>query len=94
MLAPCFKAFASVVFVSMFFIVIVRIVNICQITVRNSIMTLLESDISIRTEFIQSDKSKFTLNQARLAFRKDSGSHPSATSLTVTHMRSVRLVKR
>jgi len=77
----------------MFFIVIERIVNICQITVRNSIiMTPLESDISIRTEFIQSDKSKFTLNQARLAFRKESDSHPSA-SLAVTHIRSVRLVK-
>jgi len=93
MFAPCFKAFASVVFVSMFFIVIVRIMNICQITVRDSVMTPLESDISIRTEFIQSDKSKFTLNQARLAFRNESGSHPSA-SLTVLHMRSVRLVKR
>jgi len=92
-LAPFFKAFTSVVFVSMFFIVIIRIVNICQITVRDSIiMTPLESDISIRTEFIQSDKSKFTLNQARLAFKKESGRHSSA-SLTVTHIRSARLVK-
>jgi len=78
----------------MFFIVITIfwIVNIRQITVCDSMMTPLESDISIRTEFIQSDKSKFTLNQARLAFRNESGSHLSA-SLTVTHIRSVRLVK-
>jgi len=69
----------------MFFIVIVRI-DIRQITVRDSIMTPLGP---ISTEFILSDKSKLTLNQARLAF---SGSHSSA-SLTVTHMRSVRLVK-
>jgi len=92
MLAPCFKAFASVVFVSMFCIATARI-DIRQITVRDSKMTPLASDISIRTEFIQSEKSKFTLNQARLAFRKESGSHSSA-SLTVTHMRSARLVKR
>jgi len=77
----------------MFFIAIVRIVNIRQIAVRDSIMTPLGSDISISTEFILSDKSKLTLNQARLAFRKDSGSHPSA-SLTGTHMRSARLVNR
>ena len=88
-LAPCFKAFASVVFVSLFFIVIVRIVNICQITVRDSMMTPLESDISISTEFILC-KSKLTLNQARLAFRKESGS----ASLTVTHMRLACLVDR
>ena len=89
--APCFKAFTSVVFVSMFFIVITIfwIVDIRQITVRNSMMTPLESDISINTEFILS-KSKLTLNQARLAFRKESGSRPSAP-LTV---RSARLVKR
>jgi len=42
----------------MFFIVITIfwIVNIRQITVCDSMMTPLESDISISTEFIQSDK--------------------------------------
>jgi len=56
-------------------------------------MMPLESDISIGTEFILREKSKLTLNQARLAFRNESGRHPSA-SLTVTHMRSARLVNR